>query len=93
MKGTMNKKNKDSIRIVGYIGAFLLLGMLVFYFTRKEVSPVPKELGTFATPEQAYEETQKALQLLSTNLNSGMENAQHIKEYETTKNKVFKKVK
>jgi len=89
----MNKKNKDSIRIVGYIGAFLVLGMLVFYFTNKEEQHIQNELGTCTTPEQAYEETQKALNLLSTNINSGMESAQHIKEYETTKNKVFKKVK
>lgn len=89
----MNKKNKDSIRIVGYIGAFLLLGMLVFYFTREEVAPSHGDLGTCTTPEQAYEETQKALNLLSTNINSGMKNAQHIKEFETIKSKVFKKEK
>jgi len=89
----MNKKNKDSIRIVGYIGAFLLLGMLIFYFTREDEQPTQNELGTCVTPEQAFEETQKALNLLSTNINSGIESAQHIKEYETTKNKVFKKVK
>ncbi|RXR17704.1 hypothetical protein EQG63_09465 [Flavobacterium amnicola] len=89
----MNKKNKDSIRIVGYVGGFLLLGMLLFYFTRKEEQSIEDELGTCATPEQAYQETQKALNLLSTNINSGIESAQHIKEYETTKNKVFKKVK
>lgn len=89
----MNKKNKDSIRIVGYIGGFLLVGMLLFYFSRNEVKPAQNELGTCTTPEQAFEETQKALNLLSTNINSGIESAQHIKEYETTKNKVFKKVK
>lgn len=89
----MNKKNKDSIRIVGYIGGLLLVGMLVFYFTREEVQPNQNELGTCTTPEQAYQETQKALNLLSTNINSGIESVQHIKEYETTKSKVFKKEK
>jgi|GEM_PF-2492518 len=89
----MNKKNKDNIRIVSYIGSLLLVGMLIFYFTRNDEQPVKNELGTYATPEQAFEETQKALNLLSTNINSGIESAQHIKEYETTKNKVFKKEK
>jgi biopolymer transport protein ExbD len=87
----MYKKNKDSIKIVSYIGIILLLCMLVFYFTRNESHAIQIDLGTCKTPEQAFLETQKALNLLSTNINSGIENAQYIKEYETTKNKVFKK--
>jgi hypothetical protein len=65
--------------------------MLVFYFTRNETQTIQNELGTCKTPEQAFLETQKALNLLSININSGIENAQHINEYEKIKNKVFKK--
>lgn len=48
-----------------------------------------QELGTYDDPEVAFRETQKALSLLSENVNVGMESVQYIQEYETAKNKVF----
>ncbi|MDR6968302.1 hypothetical protein J2X31_002319 [Flavobacterium arsenatis] len=48
-----------------------------------------QELGTYDDPEVAFRETQKALSLLSQNVNVGMESVQYIQEYETAKNKVF----
>ena len=73
------------------------------YFTHeKEVKFVPKivyfnestvnsnDLGTYDTPEEAFEATQKALSLLSNNLQFGIESVGYINEYESTKNIIFK---
>ena len=48
-----------------------------------------QDLGTYDDPEVAFRETQKALSLLSQNVNVGMESVQYIQQYETAKNKVF----
>lgn len=76
--------------------AMLVVGLLLIVFSvyhyqknRSEVSN--QDLGSCKTPEEAFKETQKALNLISESLNSGMENASVIGEYETAKNKVFKK--
>ena len=72
------------------IGIFCLI---TFYSKTIKTEEANNELGTFKTPEEAFAATQKALNLLSVNINSGIENAQYVKEYEITKNKVFKKEK
>jgi hypothetical protein len=50
-----------------------------------------KDLGTFHSPEEAKEATQKALKEISTHLNVGIKNAMYIQEYEKQKEKVFPK--
>jgi hypothetical protein len=49
------------------------------------------DLGTYESPELAFKETQKALALLSSNVNIGIESVRYIQEYEVTKSRVFKK--
>lgn len=49
-----------------------------------------QSLGTYDDPEVAFRETQKALLILSTHLNSGMESVQYIQEYDKSKNLIFK---
>jgi len=46
-------------------------------------------LGTYDDPKEALEATQKALAMLSNNVNTGIEGIQYIKMYEETKDKVF----
>ncbi|MES2811401.1 MAG: hypothetical protein V4670_02935 [Bacteroidota bacterium] len=86
-------KNKKAALILGVLSVFLIILGIVNYVNNNKITSSKSELGSCATPEQAYRETQKALNLLSTNINSGIESAQHIKEYEITKNKVFKNEK
>ena len=50
----------------------------------------PKDLGTFDNPEVAFRETQKALALLSSHVNTGIESIQYVQEYENSKNLIFK---
>lgn len=86
----MKKRNKKNLKLVLYFGSFWIIATLIFIVFRNNSAIEPQDLGTCKTPEQAYIETQKALELLSVNINSGMESVEYIKEYETTKNKIFK---
>jgi hypothetical protein len=86
----MSKKRKGFILIFSFFGGLLALAMVFFYLNVGKSKVVDNELGTCETPEEAFLETQKALNLLSTKINSGIENAEELKEYESTKNKIFK---
>lgn len=73
--------------------AVVLLGIGTYFYTsEKNATPVTaqSELGTYDDPEEALAATQKALALLSNNVNVGIESVQYIKEYEHSKNKIFK---
>ena len=73
--------------------AVVLLGIGTYFYTsEKNTAPVvaQSELGTYDNPEEALVATQKALALLSNNVNVGIESVQYIKEYEESKNKIFK---
>ena len=71
----------------------VLLGIGTFYYVSEDTTtPVvaQSELGTYDDPEEALAATQKALALLSNNVNVGIESVQYIQEYEQSKNKIFK---
>lgn len=70
----------------------VLLGVATFYMINTN-EPVnnQNELGTYESPEIAFKETQKALALLSLNVNVGIESVMYVQEYETAKNRIFKK--
>ncbi|KLT70861.1 MULTISPECIES: hypothetical protein [unclassified Flavobacterium] len=73
--------------------AVILLGIgTYFYVSDKNATPVvaQSELGTYDNPEEALAATQKALALVSNNVNVGLESVQYIHEYEQSKNKIFK---
>lgn len=72
------------------IASMVLLIGLVLYFNRNS-EPENNDFGTYDNPEQAFKETQKALMILSTNVNVGIESVLYIKEYEESKNLIFKK--
>ena len=69
----------------------VLLGVATFYMINTN-EPVnhQNELGTYESPEIAFKETQKALALLSLNVNVGIESVMYVQEYETAKKRVFK---
>ncbi|WP_395058384.1 hypothetical protein [Flavobacterium sp.] len=70
----------------------VLLGVTTFLMINTN-EPVnhQNELGTYENPEIAFKETQKALALLSSNVNVGIESVMYVQEYENTKNRIFKK--
>jgi len=71
----------------------VLLGIGTYFFvSEKNAAPAvaQSELGTYDNPEEALAATQKALALLSNNVNVGIESVQYIQEYQQSKNKIFK---
>lgn len=66
----------------------VLLGINTFtYFHSPNET---EDLGTYENPEAAFEATQKALALLSENVNVGIESVEYINEYQYSKDLIFK---
>nr|WP_315158969.1 hypothetical protein [uncultured Flavobacterium sp.] len=84
----ISKKKKTAwLSIAASIAVLIGAGTYV-YFNANEVKE-NNELGTYENPKEALEATQKALAMLSNNVNVGVEGIQYIKVYEVTKDKVF----
>ena len=67
----------------------LLGGMLTLYNSQQPAQN--DDLGTFNDPEVAYRETQKALNMLSKNVNVGVGSVQYVTgEYNKSKDVIFK---
>jgi hypothetical protein len=49
-----------------------------------------EDLGTYDDPEIAFIETQKALEMLSNNVNHGVESVALLDEYNQSKKTIFK---
>lgn len=70
----------------------ILVVVIGFVFLEKtSKNQQSKDLGTYENPEQAFIETQKVLALLSNQINFGIENVLYIREYDNSKNLIFKK--
>lgn len=67
----------------------VLIGAGTFTFFNYNNSQ--QDLGTYDSPEEAFAATQKALNLLSENVNVGINSVNHIQEFENSKNLIFKK--
>jgi hypothetical protein len=87
---TAKKRNVKWLSVAASV--VLLLGIATFFMINTN-EPVnhQHDLGTYESPELAFKETQKALALLSSNVNVGIESVRYIQEYEVTKSRVFKK--
>jgi hypothetical protein len=84
----VSKKQKVAwLSIAASIVVFVGVGTYT-YFNTYEVKE-SKELGTYDDPEEAFEATQKALAMLSDNVNTGVEGVQYLQVYQVTKEKVF----
>jgi hypothetical protein len=89
---TKNKKQMIGLGLAASLVFFAgLLTFLPFNSNPKKESFSTADLGQFESPEEAFEETQKALALLSSNVNVGMKSVNYISEYQNSKNLIFKK--
>lgn len=86
LKSQNKKRNLIWMSIAASIA--IITGIGTYNFINQETTN--QELGTYDNPELAFKETQKALALLSTHVNTGIESVQYIEEYETSKNLIFK---
>lgn len=92
-KSRIKKRNVTWLSIAASVVVLLGIGGTYLYVSGQNstIAEAPQtELGTYENPEEALKATQKALALLSNNVNVGIESVQYIKEYEQSKNKIFK---
>lgn len=71
------------------VAASVVVMLGVVTFINREPAP-SEELGTYNDPEVAFRETQKALNMLSQNVNVGVAGVEYLGEYEKSKNTIFK---
>jgi hypothetical protein len=69
----------------------VLLGIGTYVYVDNNNATQSQNLGTYDDPEVAFRETQKALALLSSHVNTGIESVQYVEEYEIAKDRVFRK--
>ncbi|MFY7810372.1 MAG: hypothetical protein ACOVQ2_01455 [Flavobacterium sp.] len=73
------------------IAASFIIGLIIATFWMGANKPKENEsLGTYTNPDQAYKETIKALEMVSVEINKGIEQAKYLNEFENTKNLIFK---
>jgi hypothetical protein len=87
-KPQQKKRNLTWMSIAA--SALVALGIGMYGYFNYTDANQNQNLGTYDDPEIAFRETQKALSLLSNNVNVGIESVQYIKEYENSKNLIFK---
>ncbi|MDI1316143.1 hypothetical protein [Flavobacterium sp.] len=89
----LKPQNKKSNRIVWLsiaASAVVFLGVGLFTFESYNKTEA-QDLGTIDDPEVAFRETQKALNMISTSVNKGIGGMRYLKDYEQSKNRIFKK--
>jgi hypothetical protein len=86
----VKKLNFYAVSIAATVVVMIGTGSYLLY--QSEVPKNTNELGTYKDPKVALIATQKALSLLSSNVNVGIKTVHYIEEYQVTKNKIFKKV-
>jgi len=86
----LKSRNRNWLWLSVMASVVVLLGIGAFGYFNYYNLEQDQNLGTYDDPEVAFKETQKALTRLSTNLNTGFESMQYIKEYENSKNLIFK---
>lgn len=88
-KETVLKTTTNFAWIAMAASVILLVGIGSFYLFNNPKSKLDEGFGTYKNPETAFIETQKALQMISTNVNIGIKSVAYINEYHNTKSKVF----
>jgi hypothetical protein len=80
------KRNVTWLSIAASV--IVLLGISTFTYLYQPQKT--NDLGTYESPEAAFEATQKALSLLSKNVNVGIESVSYINEFQNSKELIFK---
>jgi hypothetical protein len=87
---TMLNDKRNPVKWVSIAASVLvLLGVGLYTYSTYSSSKQSADLGSFDDPQLAFEETQKALALLSKHVNSGIESVRYVQTYEDTRDKIF----
>jgi hypothetical protein len=85
----LQPRKQSTVKWMSIAASFVLLfGLATFYFISFE--PKHEDLGTYDNPEEAFAATQKALLMVSEQVNIGIESVAYLEEYEKTKKTIFK---
>jgi hypothetical protein len=85
---TIPLKSKRSVGKWMSVAASVVL--MVGMFTYLNNQSAEQDLGTYDSPEQAFLETQKALNMISKNVNVGVKSINCIGQYEEARQTIFK---
>ena len=83
------KSNTKPVWYLSIAASVVLLIGLGTYFKMNNNTESNNDLGSYNSPEVAFKETQKALQMLSSNVNIGVNSVAYFNEYQETKNIIF----
>lgn len=87
----IQNKKKNTVWLSIAASATILLGVGVFSYQNMETkTKTTGELGTYDDPEVAFRETQKALNMVSENVNVGIKSVEYVNEYQESRNLIFK---
>ena len=82
------KPRRQNVKWLSIAASLVLMISLYAIFTTQQEKN--EDLGTYDDPEIAFQETQKALNMLSNQVNVGVSGVEYLGEYEKSKNKIFK---
>lgn len=83
----LQPRKRNNVKWIGVAASVVALFGTLLYFNNQNTS---KDLGTFSSPEEAFLETQKALHMVSLEVNKGVKSMEVLNEYEKTKKTIFK---
>lgn len=87
----IQNKKKNTVWLSIAASVTILLGVGVFSYLNMETkNKTTGELGTYDDPEVAFRETQKALNMVSENVNVGIKSVEYVNEYQESRNLIFK---
>lgn len=87
----IQNKKKNTVWLSIAASVTILLGVGVFSYLNMETkTKTTGELGTYDDPEVAFRETQKALNMVSENVNVGIKSVEYVNEYQESRNLIFK---
>ena len=87
---TQLTSNKGQFFFIG-IAASILLAIGIFAWQNNSREDIPEHnLGTIENPQEAYQKTKEALQMVAEVFNSGREDLEYLNEFNKTKNKFIK---
>lgn len=83
----LQPRKQSYVKWIGIAATIVMLfGMVTFFYNHSST----EDLGTYSNPDEALVETQKALEMLSEEVNNGIEGVAVLKEYEKTRKTIFK---
>ena len=84
----LQPRKRNVVKWIGVAASFVVLFGTAFFYMNSNNSN--EDLGTYDDPEVAFIETQKALEMLSENVNHGVESVALLNEYNQSKKTIFK---